>query len=139
MNTGPGLKRSAAISRRELLQHGLMGAVGLMLTERLAGQAPKATQKAKAKSVIQIWLWGGPCHIDTFDPKPEAGRDYCGSLDKPVESCVSGMRVGQLLPTLAKQGDKFSLIRSMTHGNNGHETAAYMVQTGRNSGGRDVF
>jgi hypothetical protein len=60
-------------------------------------------------------------------------------LDKAVETSVSGMRIGQLLPNLAKQADHYSLIRSMTHGNNGHETAAYMVQTGRNAGGRDVY
>jgi hypothetical protein len=129
----------APLSRRDMLRSCLYGAGGLLLLNGWGLRSVAATRPVKAKSVIQIWLWGGPCHIDTFDPKPEAGRDYCGSLDKPVESCVSGMRVGQLLPTLAKQGDKFSLIRSMTHGNNGHETATYMVQTGRNSGGRDVF
>lgn len=92
----------------------------------------------KAKSVIQIWLWGGPCDIDTFDPKPEAGRDFTGALDQTLETNVSGIRIGQLLPQLAKNADKYSLIRSMTHGNNGHETAAYLVQTGRTSE-RDVF
>ena len=102
-------------------------------------QSFASTGPVRAKSVIQIWLWGGACHIDTFDPKPEAGRDYCGALDSPIETNIKGIRIGQLFPTLAKEADKFSLIRSMTHGNNGHETAAYMVQTGRNSGGRDVF
>jgi len=52
---------------------------------------------------------------------------------------VAGIRINQLLPTLAQHADKYPLIRSMTHGNNGHETAAYMVQTGRDSGGREVF
>jgi hypothetical protein len=70
--------------------------------------------------------------------KPEAGRDYTGALDQTLETNVSGMRIGQLLPQLAKNADKYSLIRSMTHGNNGHETAAYLVQTGRSSE-RDVF
>jgi hypothetical protein len=89
--------------------------------------------------VIQIWLWGGPCHLDTFDPKPEAGSDYTGPLTTPLATNVDGIRIGELLPLLAKHADKYSLIRSMTHGSNAHETAAYTVQTGRASGGRDVF
>jgi hypothetical protein len=121
-----------------MLQHGLMGAMGLMLANRLGAQAPKADAKAKAKSVIQIWLWGGPPHVDTFDPKPAAGNDYSGPLNSPIETKVKGIKIGELLPLLAKQADKFSLIRSMTHGNNGHETAAYLVQTGRNSNDRIV-
>jgi hypothetical protein len=129
----------APLSRRDMLRSCLFGAGGLLLMNGWGTRGFAAPTVAKAKSVIQIWLWGGPCHIDTFDPKPEAGRDFCGSLDSPVETSVSGIRISQLMPTLAKQADKYSLIRSMTHGNNGHETAAYMVQTGRNSGGRDVF
>jgi hypothetical protein len=128
----------APLSRRDMLRSCLFGAGGLLLLNGWGTRA-FAAPSVRAKSVIQIWLWGGPCHIDTFDPKPEAGRDYCGSLDAPIETNVSGIRISQLMPTLAKQADKYSLIRSMTHGNNGHETAAYMVQTGRNSGGRDVF
>jgi len=89
--------------------------------------------------VIQIWLWGGPPHLDTFDPKPEAGYDYCGPLNRPDDTNVPGIRIGQLLPKLAQQADKYAIIRSMTHGINAHETASYMVQTGRAPGGRDVY
>lgn len=130
----------APLSRREALRRSVFGSAGLLLCEPFALRAGEALPSSggKAKSVIQIWLWGGPCHIDTFDPKPEAGHDYCGALDATVETNVSGIRIGQLLPDLAKQADKYSLIRSMTHGNNGHETAAYLVQTGRTSE-RDVF
>ena len=92
-----------------------------------------------AKSVIQIWMWGGPSHLDTFDPKPDAGRDYCGPFTKPIATNVDGIRICELLPQLAKQADKYSIIRGMTHGVNAHETAAYTVQTGRISGGRDVY
>jgi len=136
---------AAPIARRQLLRGGLFGAAGLLAAGRpllsaLPGAAlPPAKAKAKAKSVIQIWLWGGPSHLDTFDPKPDAGHDYCGPLNKPIDTNVPGMRISELLPELAKRADKFSLIRSMTHGNNGHETAAYIVQTGRMPGGRDVF
>jgi hypothetical protein len=120
-------------SRREALRLGLGGAAGLLLADRLDAKAlvPAQAGKGKAKSVIQIWMWGGPSHLDTFDPKPEAGRDYCGPLDKPIATNVPGIRICELLPLLAKQADKYSIIRSMTHGSNAHETASYMVQTGR--------
>ena len=119
------------ITRRELIKVGAMGAAGLAAAkpgELLAKPAPKP---AVAKSVIQIWLWGGPSHIDTFDPKPEAGEAYCGPLKSPVSTNVDGIRIGELLPELAKMADKYSIIRSMTHRNNGHETASYITQTGR--------
>jgi len=126
------------ISRRAALRGGLYGAAGLLLADRLALPALAAARPAKAKAVIQIWMWGGPPHTDTFDPKPEAGYDYCGPLNKPIPTNVDGIMIGELLPLLAKQADKYSIIRSMTHGVNSHETASYMVQTGRKAGGRDV-
>ncbi len=133
----------APMTRREAIRAGILGAAAALLSPPLGGRAaavpaPAATA-AKAKSVIQIWLWGGPSHLDTFDPKPEAGSDYCGPLTSPIATNVAGIRIGELLPLLAKQADKYALIRSMTHGVNAHETATYTVQTGRASGGRDVF
>ncbi|MCL4401201.1 MAG: DUF1501 domain-containing protein [Acidobacteria bacterium] len=133
MENGSG----STVSRREALRHGAFGAAGLLLGDRLASAAPAG--KGKAKSVIQIWMWGGPAHLDTFDPKPEAGDDYCGPLKSPIATNVDGIRIGELLPLLAKHADKYSIIRSMTHHVNAHETASYMVQTGRMSGGRDVY
>jgi hypothetical protein len=84
-------------------------------------------------------MWGGPSHLDTFDPKPEAGNDYCGPLNKPIATNVDGIRICELLPLLAKQADKYSIIRSMTHGVNAHETASYIVQTGRMPGDKQVY
>jgi Protein of unknown function (DUF1501) len=127
------------MSRREAIRCGLLGAAGLMFTSPLTLPVSAALRPATAKAVIQIWMWGGPSQLDTFDPKPNAGRDYCGDLDKPIQTNVKGIIIGQLLPMLAKQADKYSIIRSMTHGNNSHETAAYWVQTGRPPGGREVF
>ncbi len=126
------------LSRREALRRCVFGSAGLLLVEPFVLRAGEPLPDGRARSVIQIWLWGGPAHIDTFDPKPDAGRDYCGALDSPIATNVDGIMIGQLLPELAKQADKYALIRSMTHGNNGHETASYMVQTGRSSE-RDVF
>ena len=88
-----------------------------------------------AKSVIQIWMWGGPSHLDTFDPKPDAGNDYCGPFKNPIETTVPGIQISELLPELAKQADKYSIIRGMTHGINAHETGTYLVQTGQMPGG----
>jgi hypothetical protein len=127
------------ISRRELMQRGLLGAAGLLMADSFGSRALAAAPKAKAKSVIQIWMWGGPSHLDTFDPKPDAGYDYCGQLSKPIKTNVDGIIIGELLPLLAKQADKYSIIRSMTHGINSHETAAYIVQTGRKPGGGQVY
>lgn len=139
MNPESGSNRTeTAASRRQVLRHGLLGTMALFLAKRLPGQALAAPATARAKSVIQIWLWGGPSHLDTFDPKPEAGQDYCGPLNSPIPTNVKGILISELLPLLAKQADKYSLLRGMTHGNNGHETATYLVQTGRTPSDRVV-
>ena len=132
------VKNQAAphISRREALRRSLLGAGGLLLA---GSQVRSATPPPKAKAVIQIWMGGGPSHLDTFDPKPDAGYDYCGPLNKPIPTNVDGIVIGELLPMLAQQADKYSIIRSMTHGINAHETASYMVQTGRKPGERLVY
>jgi hypothetical protein len=135
----PNLSGMSPLNRREVLRAGLYSAFGLLLGSRAAGPLLAAAPQAKAKSVIQIWMWGGPAHLDTFDPKPEAGNDYCGPLKTPISTNVSGIRISELLPLLAKQADKYSLIRGMTHGVNSHETASYTVQTGRMSGGHEVY
>jgi uncharacterized protein (DUF1501 family) len=124
-----------SISRRDALRRGLFGAGSLLL----ARPARAAAQPAKAKSVIQIWMWGGPAHVDTLDPKPAAGYDYCGPFTKPIPTNVSGIEINELLPLLAGQADKYSIIRSMTHGVYAHETASYMVQTGRRPGERLLY
>ena len=125
------------LSRRDMVIASTAGTGGLLLGSPL--QAAEALKPAKAKAVIQIWMWGGPAHLDTFDPKPEAGRDYCGPYTSPIETNVNGIRIGQALPRLADHADKYSIIRSMTHGINAHETASYVVQTGRPAGTGDVF
>lgn len=104
----------------------------LVMTGALSQESPK---KGTAKSVIEIWLWGGPSHLETFDPKPDAGDDYNGGF-KAIATNVSGMEISEFLPRLAKHAEKYSLIRSMTHGINGHETATYLMQTGRDPGGK---
>ncbi|MGO8701237.1 MAG: DUF1501 domain-containing protein [Limisphaerales bacterium] len=132
-------KQRPRVSRREAVRRILLAGGGLALADHLSFRACAVPPSARAKAIIQIWMWGGPPHLDTFDPKPEAGRDYCGPLSKPIETNVSGIRICEELPLLAKQADKYTIIRSLTHGNFGHETASYIVQTGRQPGERLVY
>ncbi len=146
MSTNHVSDKGTRISRREAMRRGLCGAAGAMAAGRLgpaalaAAAAPaKPPAEVKAKSVIQIFLWGGMSHNDTWDPKPDAGRDYMGEFMQVIPTNVDGIQIGGLFPELAKQADKYALIRSMTHGVNGHETAAYLMQTGHSRGERLAY
>jgi uncharacterized protein (DUF1501 family) len=138
---------SLPLSRREVMRVGLFSAAGLLFGgSRVFGAATQSAStpatapgKGKAKSVIQIFLWGGMSHNDTWDPKPDAGYDYNGPMKKPLPTNVDGIMVSEWFPNLAKQADKYSLIRSMTHRNNGHETAAYLMQTAHMPGERLAY
>ena len=101
----------------------------MTLADWLRLKAHGQVKEAKAKAVIQLWMSGGPPHLDTFDPKPEAGSDYTGPLRDTIETNVPGIRISDHLPMMAKCADKYSIIRSMTHGEGGHETATYIMQT----------
>ncbi|OQB80218.1 MAG: hypothetical protein BWX88_04631 [Planctomycetes bacterium ADurb.Bin126] len=138
------------VSRREAMRLGLCGAAGALAAGSggrafgaatvMPGEGKSSPAiKPKAKSVIQVFLWGGMSHNDTWDSKPESGAEYMGEFSQVVETNVKGIRLGSLFPELAKQADKYSLIRSMTHGNNGHETAAYLMQTGHLPGERLAY
>jgi hypothetical protein len=141
-----GLSVSLPMTRREALRLGWFSAAGILGTgwgnagaadlAPLTGADPGTTTPVRARSVIQVFLWGGMSHNDTWDPKPDSGREYMGELAKAIPTNVDGIQIGELFPMLARQADKYSLIRSMTHGNNGHETAAYLMQTAHAPGER---
>ena len=150
MSTNHTSVNGMRISRREAIRRGLCGAGGVLLADRLGSAAsagavkpenvpPKAPTAVKAKSVIQIFLWGGMSHNDTWDPKPDSGSEYMGEFGKVIDTNVPGIQLDAIFPELAKQADKYSLIRSMTHGVNGHETAAYLMQTGHSRGERLAY
>ncbi len=164
MSTNHNRDNREHVSRREAMRRGVLSAAGMVAASGLsspvfaaeAAKTPeqiaaeqkaardaaaqaKAKSKGKIKSVIQIFLWGGMSHNDTWDPKPGTGYDYLGEFDKFIPTNVEGIQLGSLFPHLAKQADKYSLIRSMTHGINGHETAAYLMQTGHKPGGRLAY
>jgi uncharacterized protein (DUF1501 family) len=116
----------SAPARRDFLRVGAASLIGLSMADWFRLRAAPSP----ARSVIQLWMAGGPTQTDTFDPKPNAGEDFTGPLRGSVPTNVPGIQIGTLLPLLAKQADKYTIIRSMTHNNNGHETAAYIMQTG---------
>ena len=100
---------------------------------------PRSAGKRRfAKSVIEIWLGGGPSQLETFDPKPDAPADYNNGL-KAIPTNAPGLAIHEWWPNLAACGHLYSVIRSMTHPHFGHETATYLMQTGRNPGGGTVF
>ena len=130
---------SPPLSRRSALRYGLAGAAGVLVSPGFCKDACAAPAGAspmpRAKSIIQIWLHGGMSHNDTWDPKPESGRDYMGNVSA-IPTNVPGMQLSEWFPELAKHADKFSLIRSMTHADPGHETASYLMNTGHAPGER---
>ncbi len=144
-----GMSLCMPFSRREFMRVGFFSAAGLLAashpllsraaTKPVVAATAKPPLKAKAKSVIQIFLWGGMSHNDTWDPKPDAGYDYNGGMKNFLSTNVTGIQVSEWFPKLAKQADKYSLIRSMTHRNNGHETAAYLMQTAHVPGERLAY
>ncbi|MDP4208949.1 MAG: DUF1501 domain-containing protein [Bacteroidota bacterium] len=138
LNDKTGLT-ATTIGRRDFLRMGAFTIGGLALGNFLSLRAAQPNKLALAKSVIYIYLDGGPCHIDTFDPKPKAGKDYCGPYKTPINTNVDGIQIGEKLTRLAKIADKYSIIRSMTHNYFGHETASYAVQTGTHPGGQLVY
>ena len=93
----------------------------------------------RAKSVILIYLDGGPAQTETFDPKPNAGRNYYGNYKGVCKTNVEGIEIGEKLPLLATMADKYSIIRSMTHGTNAHETGHYAMITGDTSKSAIVY
>lgn len=118
------------MSRRHALKVGGLGALGLCLPHLLRGAAlAPAKLKPRAKSVIFLFQWGGPSHIDMFDMKPDAPEGIRGP-HKPIASKADGIQVSEHLPKTARVMDKVTLIRSMTHTMKNHNSAGYYALTG---------
>src|SRR4051812_36121774 len=127
-------------SRRSLLKVGGLGLLGLTMPRLLRAQEqqPWAKDKAgtgakaivpRAKSVIFLYQFGGPSHIDMFDMKPDAPEQVRGP-HKPMSSSADGIQVSDRLPRVAKIMDKVTLIRSMTHTMKNHNSASYYALSG---------
>lgn len=116
------------LSRRRLLTAGAAALFGVPLAARAA-----ASSRPRAKAVILLDLYGGPSHIDTFDPKPDAPPEVRGPFGT-IPTSLPGVRVCEHLPKLASRLDKLCLIRTVSHGYNSHNP--YAVMTGY-TGGQD--
>ena len=121
--------RAAAMNRRHAIKVGGLGLLGLTLPGLLRAEATAARIKARAKSVIFLFQFGGPSHIDMFDMKPEAPEGIRGP-HKPISSKADGIQVSEHLPKTAQVMDKVALIRTMHHTMTNHNSAAYYALSG---------
>ena len=118
-------------TRRDFLRATAAGAAGLALTGVASANTKAPLALGSAKSCIFINMVGGPAHLDTFDPKPNAPSDVRGPF-KPIQTATPGVHLSELFPKLAKLTDKFSLIRSMHHDAPPvHECGFQLLNTGR--------
>jgi hypothetical protein len=113
------------------------GAFGLALPELLAaraaaasGSAPRSPGFGRARSVIMLFMTGGPAHQDTWDLKPNAPAEVRGEF-RPIRTNVPGLEICEHFPKLAQVADRYAVIRSLTHPGIDHSTSAYEVLTGR--------
>ena len=119
------------LTRRHLLKVGGLGLLGLTMPgllraeEWVKGKGPKP----RAKSVVFLYQFGGPSHIDMFDMKPGAPEGIRGP-HKPMSTSADGIQVNDRLPRLAKVMDKVTLIRSMHHTMKNHNSASYYALSG---------
>src|SRR5213082_3027902 len=121
----------ARFTRRHLLKVGGLGLLGLTLPGLLRAEewAKGKGPKPRAKSVIFLYQFGGPSHVDMFDMKPDAPEGIRGP-HKPIGSSAPGIQVSEHLPKTARVMDKVTLIRSMHHNMKNHNSAAYYALSG---------
>lgn len=117
------------IQRRDFLRVGALGASALTLSNYLRLASANEVKSSKANAAIFINLGGGPSHMDTFDLKPDAPSEYRGEFN-PIQTNVSGIEISDQLPKLAKQMDKFAILRGVSHSLAAHELGSLYVNTG---------
>jgi hypothetical protein len=117
------------LNRRSMLKVGALGLGGLTLPGLLQARAGGKQSAANRKSVILVWLAGGPSHIDMYDLKPNAPTEVRGEF-KPIATNVAGVQIGEHLPRQAAIFDKLSVVRSAYHTNAGHGMGSQWMQTG---------
>jgi hypothetical protein len=125
-------KQAIKANRRFALQAGALWGAGLTLPDVLNWQAPaRAAGKtaATANAVILLYMTGGPAQQETFDMKPDAGDGYRGEF-QPIATNVPGLQICELLPTMAKTAQRYSVVRSVWHESNDHGIGAHSNLTG---------
>lgn len=136
---GRGQQRTCqGVSRRELLQVGGSGFLGLSLADLFAARAAQAASPTPSFqhptpdrdiNCILLFLWGGPPQHELWDPKPDAPSDIAG-LFKPIPTSVDGIRIGEHLPRMAKIASDYVIVRSAHHDSDVHGNGAHYNQTG---------
>ena len=116
------------VGRRELLQACGAGLLGMSLPKVLAAEDVKTPQAVRAKSVLFVFLYGGPSQLETFDMKPEAPSSIRGPF-KPIASRTPGLQICEHLPRLAERSDKYAVVRTVNHPQNDHN-GTHFIQTG---------
>ena len=119
-------------TRRDFMQVGALGAIGLSLPQYLAAKEHGEVDRSKdERSCIMIFNLGAPSQLDTFDMKPDAAAEIRGPF-KPISTRSSDFQISEILPKHAEIADKFSLVRSCHHtGAAVHDAGWQMLQTGR--------
>ena len=126
-----GHRHTIGVTRRELLQVGYSGLLGLGLSSVMGQPGAAAPAKPRrARAMILVFLTGGPSHLDTFDLKPDAPAEIRGDY-KAMSTKVSGIQIAEHLPGFAQRMDRLAIVRSMTHKNNGHLPATHWILTGK--------
>lgn len=128
----PGFQASGPLTRRHLIRAGALGMLGLSLPNvlRASSQYDGPKPKERAKSVIFLFQWGGPSHLETFDMKPDAKDEYRGP-HRPMRSACPDIEVNDRLPGTAKIMDKVTVIRTVHHKMTNHNSAGYYALTGK--------
>ncbi|HYT93595.1 MAG TPA: DUF1501 domain-containing protein [Gemmataceae bacterium] len=122
------------VTRRAFLQVGASSVLGLSLADLLGGRGRASTYgTGTARSVILLWLWGGPAQLDTWDPKPAAPLEYRGPF-AAIPTRVPGVRISELFPQIADLADRFSILRSLHTSSNDHGVAGTVGLTGSAGG-----
>jgi hypothetical protein len=133
LQAGHGNRHCDGLTRRDVLRVGGIGLGGLGLPGllRLQEQAAAATGRParKARSIILLYLSGGPSQLDMWDLKPEAPEEIRGTF-QPIATAVPGIRISEHLPRLAGLADRLAIIRSMNHRSPNHPTGTYWMMVG---------
>lgn len=125
------------LSRRQVLQAGALPALGLSLPQLFAEQESARGKDTREKSCIFIFQYGGLSQLDSWDPKPNGPSETRGPY-RAIETSVPGFRVGELMPKLAQQADRYAVIRSMSHGVPVHDVANRMLLAGQSQPAMDA-
>ncbi len=122
-------RNCAGMPRRDFIQLGLGGLLGVGFADVLRLQAAASNASGKRVNCIMIWLDGGPSHYESFDPKPDAPQEIRGEF-KTISTAVPGIRFSEAVPRLAQVADKFTVVRSICHKDPNHGGGNHYMMTG---------